>query len=68
MTEHNHPEAFPEHLRPYLLPIPETQAVPLFLLLEWHRDEVQMRREYKAMNTRSSLARVGVVEVGPPEC
>jgi hypothetical protein len=32
MTEHNHPEAFPEHLRPYLLPLPETKWEALFLL------------------------------------
>ena len=32
MTEHKHPEHFPEHLRPYLLPIPETREEALFLL------------------------------------
>lgn len=32
MTEHKHPEAFPEHVRPYLLPLPETQWEALFLL------------------------------------
>jgi hypothetical protein len=32
MREPAHPEAFPEHLRPYLFPMPETQYEALFLL------------------------------------
>ena len=44
MTEHKHPEHFPEHLRPYLLPIPETREEALLLLLEWHRAEIRIRQ------------------------
>lgn len=32
MTEHSNPGAFPEHLRPDLLPLPETRWEALFLL------------------------------------
>ena len=41
MTTHSRPDAFPEHLRPYLLPIPETpdEAFELLLLLELAFDE-----------------------------
>ena len=45
MTEHKHPEHFPEHLRPYLLPLPETRekALVLLLELEWARVQFEKR-------------------------
>jgi hypothetical protein len=33
MTEHKHPDAFPEHLRAHLLPMPETPKEAFELLL-----------------------------------
>jgi hypothetical protein len=32
MKEHARPKAFPEHLRPYLLPLPRARWEALFLL------------------------------------
>lgn len=57
MTEHKHPEHFPEHLRPFLLPIPETQAEALALLLEWHRAEVRVQRQRAAENNEGVCIR-----------
>jgi hypothetical protein len=45
MTEHKHPEAFPEHLRPYLLPVPETRWEALFLVRGFGDLASQFRNE-----------------------
>lgn len=60
MREPAHPEVFPEHLRQFLLPVPETRYEALFLLSLFPEE----RRETKGSREYSLHDRIESVE-GP---
>ena len=52
MTEHARPEAFPDHLQPVLLPLPETRWEALFLLRRLSDVNLQIRRRREEPHNR----------------
>ena len=67
MREHARPEAVPEHLRPYLLPLPETKWEVLFLLRCFSDLYLERRRqrEHAFLRPGGTDRKRGAGRVGP---